>query len=182
MYHYHDISESDFEKIVVAICKELLGAATYGFAQGPDGGRDAKFNGVANYYPSESSKWNGITIIQAKHTSGINKDFAQPDFYSEKSNSCLLTQEVEKIIKLIQSDGLNNYMLFSNRKMTGGADLKIKSYIMEKTGLDEFNIAILGIDELDYYMDRYPHIVQLGNLCPLTIAPIINPDELSEVI
>lgn len=41
------------------------------FTPGKDGGKDGKFTGQANKYPSEVKFWNGKFIIQAKHTSTL---------------------------------------------------------------------------------------------------------------
>lgn len=182
MYQYQDMSPSEFEKLVVAICKEILGEGTQGFASGPDGGRDAKFNGTANLYPSTQDPWKDTTIIQAKHTMGINKDFSETGFYSPTSNTNTLAIEVEKIKALVKSGELNNYMLFSNRKLTGNKEPEIKKYISDKTGLDISNIAILGIDDLNAWLSRYRYILDMVNLIPLTKSPTIRPDELREVI
>ena len=75
-------------------------------------------------------------------------------------------------------------MLFSNRSLTGGAKPKIIEYIAKNTGLNSYDIGIFGIDDLNYYLDCYPHIVNMRsiNLEPLNIAPTINLNELSEVI
>ena len=40
-YAYEDLSDDQFESLIVAICQFLLGAGVQGFATGPDGGRDA---------------------------------------------------------------------------------------------------------------------------------------------
>lgn len=182
MYQYQDMNELDFEVLAIAICEEILGRGTQGFAQGPDGGRDGKFVGTANEYPSRSKPWIGITIIQAKHTSSINQHFLDTGFFSEGSKSATLSEEVIKVKKLIDENQLNNYMLFANRKLTGGAEPKIKEYISENTGLNIENIGVFGIDDLDRWLNRYRHIVQLVRLSPLTMSPIIRPDELAEVI
>mgnify|MGYP000359623986 CR=1 FL=1 len=182
MYQYHDMNEIDFETLAVEICKEILGQATQGFANGPDGGRDGKFVGNANEYPSRSKPWKGTTIIQAKHTSGVNKHFLDPKFFNKDSESATLSKEVIKIEKLIKANELDNYMLFANMKLTGGAEPQIKAYIAEKTGLNVENIGIFGINDLDRFLSRYRHIVQMVNLSPLTISPIIRPDELAEFI
>ncbi len=58
-YAYEDLSPEQFETLVVLICKVLLGAGVQGFAKGPDGGRDAKFVGTAQLYPSTASPWSG---------------------------------------------------------------------------------------------------------------------------
>lgn len=182
MYQYQDIHDSDFEKLVIYICSEILGEGVQGFSKGADGGKDGKFCGTANLYPSKASPWQGTTIIQAKHTTGINKHFLESDFYSINSKTCIINEEIEKIITLIKNEDLNNYILFANRNLTGGAQPVIKQYISEQTGLKIENIAILGIDDLDKWLARFPHIANMANLTPLTISPIIRPDKLAEVI
>ena len=42
---YEDLSDDQFEVLIVLLCQRLLGIAVQGFAKGPDGGRDAKFVG-----------------------------------------------------------------------------------------------------------------------------------------
>ncbi|WP_201615482.1 ABC-three component system protein [Psychrobacter urativorans] len=182
MYQYQDMNELDFEVLAVQICKETLGEATQGFAPGPDGGRDGKFVGTANEYPSRSKPWTGITIIQAKHTSGINQHFLDSSFFSEGSKGATLSEEVVKIKKLIDKNELDNYMLFANRKLTGGAEPQIKKYISENTGLDIGNIGVFGIDDLNSWLSRYRYIVEMVKLSPLTMSPIIRPDDLAEII
>ena len=182
MYQYQDMNEKDFEALAVLICKEVLGQATQGFAAGPDGGRDGKFVGTANEYPSRSVPWEGITIIQAKHTSDMNQHFLDSNFFSKGSKSATLSEEVIKIKKLMDAGELDNYMLFANRKLTGGAEPKIKKYISENTGLDIENIGVFGINDLDEWLNRYRYIVEIVRLSPLTMSPIIRPDQLAEII
>ena len=117
MYQYQDMNELDFEVLAIAICEEILGRGTQGFAQGPDGGRDGKFVGTANEYPSRSKPWIGITIIQAKHTSSINQHFLDTGFFSEGSKSATLSEEVIKVKKLIDENQLNNYSQFFLNKI-----------------------------------------------------------------
>ena len=61
------------------------------FSVGTDGGKDARFTGKANKYPSESKQWEGKIIIQAKHTQRPNASCSDSDFQTiiKKSNySC----------------------------------------------------------------------------------------------
>lgn len=176
------MNDEEFENLAVEICKEILGLGTQGFSTGKDGGRDGKFVGKANLYPSLSEPWTGTTIIQAKHTSGINKHFLSSDFFNEESESSTLHEEIKKINSLIKAEELDNYMLFANRKLTGGAEPRIKKFISEKTGLDIQKIAVFGINDLDGYLNRYQHIVGMVNLVPLTKFPKILPDDLAEII
>lgn len=184
MYQYFDLDDTRFENLVIAICKEILGQGVQGFSAGRDGGKDGEFNGKADNYPSKQGAWEGKIIIQAKHTLDINKHFLESDFYSENSNTNILAQEVVKVKKMFENKELDYYMLFSNRKLTGGAKPTIINYISQKTGLKPENIAVFGNGELDYYLSRYSYIVNMKNinLEPLNISPIISLDSLAEVI
>jgi len=48
---YFDLSDDQFEKVVVALGQRMFGAGLIGFTKGKDGGRDAKFNGTAALPP-----------------------------------------------------------------------------------------------------------------------------------
>ncbi|UKH18717.1 ABC-three component system protein [Actinobacillus pleuropneumoniae] len=184
MYQYFDLDDGRFENLVIAICKEILGQGTQGFSVGADGGKDGEFYGTANSYPNTQEPWRGKCIIQAKHTQGVNKHFTDPDFYSENSKNNILAKEVVKIKKMVESGEIDHYMLFANRSLTGGAKPKIIEYIAKNTGLNTSDIGIFGTDDLNYYLDRYPYIVNMRNinLEPLNIAPAISLNGLSEVI
>ena len=49
-FAYEDLSDDQFEKLIVFLCQHLLGISVQGFAKGPDGGRDAKFVGTAELH------------------------------------------------------------------------------------------------------------------------------------
>lgn len=176
------MNSGEFEKLVTLICKEILGEATQGFSTGPDGGRDAKFHGKANLYPSTNSPWEGITIIQAKHTNGTDKAYNDTQFFSATSKSCTIAKEVEKIVKLIEDKDFDSYMLFANRKLSAGTQAEITNYLASETGLDLDKIAVLGRDDLNMWLCKYNYMVDMVNLTPLTKAPIIRPSELAELI
>ena len=38
-FDYEDLSDAQFETLVVFLCQRLLGISVQGFAKGPDGGR-----------------------------------------------------------------------------------------------------------------------------------------------
>lgn len=184
MYQYYDLDDTRFENLVLAICEELLGLGVQGFAKGADGGKDGKFVGTAKQYPSENNAWNGTIIIQAKHTTGVNKHFKDTDFYSKKSKTNILAKEVAKIKKMVEKGTLNYYMLFANRSLAGGAEEEIKAYIAQNTGLDIQNIALFSNDDLDRLLRRYKDIPTMEgiNLTPLNNFPILNYNSLAEII
>lgn len=182
MYQYSELNDGEFEKLVIAICKEILGMDTQGFAKGADGGKDGEFHGTANAHPSIANPWVGTVIIQAKHTTGTEKHFTEPDFFG--SDSSILTTEAIKVKNLYSDGKLDHYMIFANRRLTGNARPIIRNYLSLKTGLPLGSVSVLGIEDLDYYLDKYADIANMPsiNLRPLEKAPTIDLHDLAEVI
>ena len=105
-FAYEDLSDDQFEVLIVLLCQRLLGIAVQGFAKGPDGGRDAKFVGTAELHPSKTAPWVGTVIVQAKHTNGYNRSFSELDFYSTSSSNTVVGKEVPRIKKLREASTL----------------------------------------------------------------------------
>ena len=179
-YQYHDLHSSQFEDLVIGICEELFGIGVQGFTDGADGGIDARFEGIAQIFPSKSEPWSGITIIQAKHTSGINRAFSESDFFGNKSAQ--IDKEIIKVKKLYEDKKLNNYILFANRKLTPQKREEIVKEISTKTGLDKLNIHLVGIDNIERYLKKFPSAIQSANLNIFDEPLKITPDELAEII
>lgn len=173
--------DQQFEELVTAICHKLLGVGVQEFAKGRDGGRDARFHGKANCFPSESKPWDGKIVVQAKHTEGINCKFSDGDFSGSTKNS-VLTKEIPRIKNLIQQDELDYYIIFSNRKLPGDANTKIIKRISTETTLAEDKIMLIGIEALERYLKMYADLPAMLDIrsynCPLRVSP----DELAEII
>ena len=181
-YAYEDLSPSQFEDLVVAICQFLLGAGVQGFATGPDGGRDAKFVGTAELLPSKAEPWKGTVIAQAKHTNGYNKTFSDADFYSETNDATVLGQELPRIKNLRVSKGLDHYLLFSNRRLTGNTEPKLRAVISTECDLPGASVLLCGIEQLELWLKRFPQAADIANINPLDSPLIVSPDELAEVV
>lgn len=179
-YNYSEISPKQFELLVVQLCFKLLGYSTKTFADGADGGRDARFDGKANEIPSYREPWNGLTIIQAKHTTEYNKKFSDNDFFGAKSS--IVNEEVEKMKKLIAEDGMKNYMLFANRKLPANAHEDILTYMAEHSGLNKSNILLVGIEDIESYLKAFSDIPEKVDLNAFDMPLNIEPDELAYVI
>lgn len=179
-YQYHDLSPSQFEDLVIGICEELLGIGVQGFTDGKDGGRDARFEGIAQIFPSTVEPWNGITIIQAKHTSGINRAFSESDFFG--NDTAQINKEIIKVKKLHGKSELTNYILFANRKLSANKNEKILNKIASETGLSTGNIHLFGIDDIERYLKKFPGAIASANLNVLDEPLKITPEELAEII
>ncbi|MBF0616645.1 MAG: restriction endonuclease [Nitrospirae bacterium] len=181
-YKYEDMSHNQFEDLVIVVCQKLLGIGVQGFSEGPDGGRDAKFIGVAELYPSKAKPWSGTVIIQAKHTNNLNSKFSDTDFFSPNDDSSIIAQEIPKMIRLRQNNELDHYMLFSNRKLTAKAESDIRKYISQKINLQEESICLRGVEELERYLKQFPDIVEIAGIDPVDSPLIVSPDELAKII
>lgn len=185
-FAYEDLSPTQFEHLVILICQKLLGIGVQGFADGADGGRDAKFHGTAERLPSVVEPWKGKTIIQAKHTIGYNRHFGEKDFFSPdddqaKPNSAI-GKEIPRIARLRQSGDLDNYMLWSNRRLTGGVESKIVKHISEKCDIPELSISLFGLERIEMLLVEFANIASKVNLNPIDSPLIISSDELAIVI
>ena len=181
-YAYEDLSSEQFEKLIVLLCQELLGASVQGFAAGPDGGRDGKFVGTAQLHPSKAAPWKGITIIQAKHTNGHNKHFSEADFYSANSDSTVLGKEIPRIKKLKEDKQMDHYMMFANRRLTGDAESEIREHIAQKCGIAYESLFLCGIEQLELWLKRFPEVPKIADLDPINSPLMVSPDDLAEVV
>jgi len=181
-YAYEDLSEDQFEKLVVLLCRHLLGMGMQGFAKGVDGGRDAKFIGVAQLLPSKAAPWNGTVIVQAKHTNGYNRSFSEGDFFNPKSSNTVVGKEVPRIKKLRNGTNLDHYMLFANRRLTGNVETDVRGHISKACGLSEQSIMLCGLELLESWLKEFPDVPGKANLDPIDSPLIVSPDELSKVV
>jgi hypothetical protein len=181
-YAYQDLSDDQFEQLVVLICQRLLGMGVQGFAKGVDGGRDAKFVGVAELLPSKSAPWTGTVIVQAKHTNGYNRSCSEADFFSSKSEATVIGKEIPRIKKLKAAKQLDHYILFANRSLTGNAESDIRAHVARACGLPEQSIMLCGLEALELWLKSFPEIAALARLDPLDSPLVVSPDELAEVV
>lgn len=179
-YAYEDLGEDQFENLIVCICKEIFGIGTQGFAKGPDGGRDAKFVGTAQLFPSTASPWSGTTIIQAKHVNAYNKSFSDPDFYGNKKS--VLGDELPKIKKLRERGELDNYLLFSNRKLTANAESMLSGIIASECNIPITSISLQGVYGIEGFLKQFATIAESAGIDLIDSPLFVNPDDLAEVI
>lgn len=180
-YPYEDLDDSQFERLVVECMRELCGIAVQSFSAGPDGGRDAKFHGTCERFPSASEPWRGKTIGQAKHTHALSDHFSNPKF-SGKSASSVLSGEIARIQKMVARREVDNYLLFSNRRLGAVASEMITRRIAAETGLDEQCVYLAGEEFLDSILASHPEVLTRANISPFDGPLLVSSKDLAEVI
>jgi len=173
-YPIYELSEDEFEQLINVICQKILGTGVVSFSKGKDGGKDGRFEGTAQEYPSDISPWSGKFIIQSKHTNNPIASFSNPDF------SSIIKNEIQRINTLKSEEGVDNYLVFTNRKHTGIAGDNLVAEIKKQTNLE--NVEIIGVENLISYLRQNQDIVNLFDLENLKDPLRIHPDDIREVI
>lgn len=91
-YDLSGLSPRSFEQLIQAIAARVIGPGIVIFGDGPDGGREATFEGSIPY-PDRDSGWQGYGIVQAK--------FRQRPLGSKQDGEWALQQlrsELEKFV------------------------------------------------------------------------------------
>lgn len=174
-FHLHDLNAAEFEQLVAQICRELMGIGITSFAPGPDGGKDAKFEGTATAFPSTAAPASGKFIVQAKHTSSPVASCSDSDF-----ETTLIGKEIPKIKRLFDEGRLSHYVIFTNRRKTGGAEDRIPDRIQKETGVQ--NIWLRGLEDIERELVRHPHIAKAAGLDKLRSPILFVPEDLRDVI
>lgn len=179
-YAYEDLSEAQFEALVVQAAKLNLGKGVEGFAAGVDGGRDARFEGLADGFPSRARPWEKITIIQAKHTNSYGY-FSDRDFSGE-SATAVLTLELPRAKRLHEAGKLENYLLYSNRYLTANANENLLERISSGIGIAREKVHLCGVEALDEAFRNEPRLAQLAGINPVDGPLIVSSRDLAEVV
>lgn len=107
-YDLDSLGHEQFKLLSQTLVKAVIGSGTITFGDGPDGGREATFQGKAQY-PSKSEQWNGFWIFQAKFhdTKHIGLEKAREQILLD------LKKELYKIIVKYKRK-CDNYILVTN--------------------------------------------------------------------
>ena len=164
---------------MVELCHELLGAGVQKFATGPDGGRDAKFVGTAQEFPSRAAPLTGTTVVQAKHTLDAVGKFSDADFSGTAATS-MLSAEVPRIKALRDAAQVDHYLLFSNRRLGAIANEQIMQRLVTETGVP--SVHLFGLEQIERYIKRYSFIATTLHDFEYDLPLRASPDDLAEVI
>jgi hypothetical protein len=172
-YRLHEINDREFERLVVRICVHWLGEGVQPFAEGPDGGRDGKFEGTAARFPSPNDPLSGHFVLQAKHIAFADRSCSDRDFER------LMKKEHPKVKRLCGAGICDHYLVFTNRRLSGGADERIIPALRTQ---GPKTVHVLGTDRihiaLDMYQDVRESLPNLNDVLPFRFEA----EELREVI
>ncbi len=173
-YPLEHLIDTEFEKLVALICHKVLGTGTVVFSVGKDGGKDARFDGKANDFPSQSKPWEGKIIIQAKHTQRANASCSDSDF-----QSILKRSVIPAINKLKKNNELDYYLLFTNRKLSGVQDAKIEDIFAENTNTEN---RLIGLETIELWLEQFPFIAKTLNLNKLLLPINFDEEDLKQIV
>jgi len=152
----------------------ILGMGTIGFSAGKDGGRDARFHGKAEHFPSETQPASGKFVIQAKHT-------AQPGAScSDSPFKTIFKKELPKIRKLAKAGELEFYLLFTNRTVTAGTEQSMLKKLLKVRGVRE--AWVLGYDPIRQRLDLHPEVWTSLGFDRYEVPFRISPREIQTVV
>ncbi len=177
-YRLENLSEDDFESLINMLCQKVLGMGTVSFSKGKDGGRDGRFNGTANKYPSESSRWSGKFIIQAKHITDYNGSCADNSFFGNPSS--LINKEIKKIKVLKANNEIDNYLLFTNRK--GAAESQEKAVIYIKKEVDLEFVDIIGKETIHSWLSQNDEIARYFKIGIYALPLVLTEFDIKDII
>lgn len=171
-YPLQNLDDTEFEDLVALICSNILGIGTVVFSKGTDFGKDAKFYGRANNFPSESKPWEGKIVIQAKHTVKVNASCSDSAFQT------IIKNEIIPAINILkEADKIDFYLLFTNRKLSGGKDAKIEDVFENEVGIEN---RLIGLETIEFWINQYPKIAKTLNKLLLPLS--FDENDLKEII
>ena len=156
--YFSGFNPTSFEQFVRVLAIQVFGPGVTVFGNGPDGGREATFNGKVNYPFPPTEHWDGYGVIQAKFKEKIETTKADQGWAIDQ-----LKQELKTFAVSAKRNPKPQYYVFvTNVDLTsassGGKDEAneiIKSYSEQ---LPLKNHAIWDGNQVKAYIDRYEEI------------------------
>lgn len=127
----HLLYWQEFEDLVRALGLRLFGSGLTAFKPGKDGGRDARFEGIPDAWPSKANGKQGKYVLQSKHTGGAQACCSDSDFKTHMKG------EAKKVKKLIADRELSHYVVFTNRTKSAAEDEAFRKSFGKIKGMQE---------------------------------------------
>jgi len=157
---FQGFSPDSFEQFIRALSLKEIGPGVTVFGNGPDGGREATFQGKINFPFPPSTIWDGYGVLQAKFkekTEGTQKD--------QNWAKSQLKGELENWVTNDNRTPKPDYFIFcTNVELSsasnGGKDAVTQIFEDYKVTLGLKDYAIWDANQLKGFVDSYPEIRQ----------------------
>jgi hypothetical protein len=146
-YELHSLGWKAFQNLCVTIMGEIWGQTVQSFCDSHDGGRDGAFRGT--WTSPEGKTYDGTYTAQCKFTSKSSKQLQISD----------LKDEFEKARRLASNGLADNYILFTNARLTGTAEEAIGTAFKAIPGIKNF--LALGVDRISHLIRETPRLRML---------------------
>jgi len=157
---FSGFTADSFEQLINALSIKIFGSGTSIFGNGPDGGREATFNGKVDYPNNTTDAWDGYGVIQAKF-----KERTEDRAAEFKWAKIQLTKELKAWEKSEKRTPKPDYFIFcTNVELTsasGGGKDQLNNLIegyKEKLSLKGY--SIWDLDKLSSLIDGQSDIRQ----------------------
>lgn len=156
-YELHSLGWKAFQNLCVTLVGEVWGQVVQSFFDSHDGGRDGAFQGT--WSPGAGESFQGSFTAQCKFTAKADKTLQLSD----------LKDELSKAQRLASHGLADNYFLFTNARLTGASEEKIRRAFEGIAGIKRF--AAFGCDRISQIIREsarlrmlVPRVYGLGDL------------------
>lgn len=156
-YALHTLGWKAFQNLCVTITGEVWGQTVQSFFDSHDGGRDGAFHG--KWRSKDGEAFEGSFTAQCKFSAKVDKQLQLAD----------LKDELKKAKRLAARGLSDNYFLFTNARLTGAAEEKIRKGFQQVEGIKRF--AAYGADRISLIIREssrlrmlVPRVYGLGDL------------------
>jgi hypothetical protein len=112
----------------------------------------------------------------------VNKTFSDAEFFSDENEATVLGEELPRIKALRADKALDHYILFSNRRLTGNAETKLRRHICSECNLPEPSVSLCGVEQIEMWLKRFRDAVSMAEIDPVDGPLLVSPDDLAEVV
>jgi hypothetical protein len=171
-YNLTGLSSRSFEHLVQALACKIFGPATTVFGDGPDGGREATFEGKAT--PDPPLEWEGYTVIQAKFRQRSSEKVDDKHWAGAQ-----LSKEFEAFVKPGSNRRSPEYYVFAtNVVLSGASGSGGKDFVAEVIERYSSQLPLKGSMIWDYvqlsaFLDLYSDI-RMSNAAFITAGDVLS--------
>ena len=172
---FSGLGPQGFERLCLAVAVHVLGPGLKVFGDGPDGGREASFEGQLRY-PNVESPWSGFGIVQAKYKAKPQGTGADATWLLARVRA-ELDAWADSAKRRVRDGRRPKYLIFTTNVTlsavpgSGGKDRvdKLIEEHAESIGLEGW--CVWDVTQLTTFLDSYPDVRR-------SFAAMITPNEV----